>query len=363
MVQSKWYRGVARLLHWCSLLLMVSSLAKSASLVAIDQKTLEHTDLGRDNHSQLFWPAKDERKVNPLFTEEDRRILVKKMSTLKVISLEEGCGRMKNRLATLEDGTRVCCRYRDNSHLLRGDVFSYHFSRLLGMWNVPTTAAMKVDLSSRQWSSVREKAAEAGWKNGASIAISQFVDELKEEYFPSVLKNLSSPPLTESRVANSPESEKKQLVEWTDMIVFDFIIGHNDRLFNALLNSKWNSHMMEKPVHNLKKTASTSDLVLLDNESGFDFGYVAAKQKEEYYGLQIAFLERICVFREQTIRALIALDSTDTGGIPSSTTLENYIQQVDLHSYSALTKWRTQSKTEFDARVKETLKRIHKCIQ
>ena len=363
MVESIWYRGVARLLHCCCLLLMISSLAKSASLAAIDLVTLEHTsvaDLARDNHSRLFWTANAERKVNPLFTEEDRRIIVKKMSTLKVISLEEGCGRMKNRLATLEDGTRVCCRYRDNGHLLRGDVFAYHFSRLLGTWNVPTTAAMKVDLSSQQWSNVREKAIEAGWKNGASIAISQFVDELKEEYFPSVLKNLSSPPLTESRVANISVSEKKQLVEWTDMIVFDFIIGHTDRLFNALLNSKWNSHMMEKPVHNLKKTASTSDLVLLDNESGFDFGYIAAKQKEEYYGLQIAFLERICVFRAQTIRALIALDSTDTS---PSTALENYIRQVDLPSYSALTKWRTQSQTEFDARVKETLKRVHKCTQ
>lgn len=363
-----WYRVLLRLLYCCCLLAMVSSLAKSAALVAIDQETREHASVNglddRGENRSLFWSDEAEKTVKSLFTEEDRRILVKKIHTLRVVSLEQGCGRMKNRIATLEDGTRVCCRYRDNVNLLRGDVFAYHLSRLLGMWNVPTTAAIKLDLFSLQWRSVREIATEAGWKNGASIAISQFVDDLKEEYFPSALRNASSPPLTESSVANIPEAEIKRLVEWTDMIVFDYIIGHNDRLFNALLNSKWNSHMMEKPVHNLKKTASTSDLVLLDNESSFDFGYIAAKQKEEYHGMQIAFLERICVFRAQTIRALLALDSTDTeGGIPPSTALENYVRQVDLLSYSALHKWRTQSQTEFDARVREALKRVHKCTQ
>ena len=316
-----------------------------------------------DLPAQLFWPDALDWNVNALFTEEDRRILAKKMRTLRVVSLEEGCGRMKNRLATLEDGTRVCCRYRDNGNQLRGDVYAYHFNRLLGMWNVPPTVAVQVDLSvsSRQWRDVRHTAMNAGWKNGDAIVVSQFVEELKEEYFPSALKNISFLPLTAVSVSNLSSIDVKQLIEWTDMILFDFISGHTDRLFNALLNSKWNDHMMEMPVHNLKKTVPSSDLVLLDNESGFEFGYVVAEQTGEYRKLQTNFLERICVFRASTITALMKLGSSQN--TPPSVVLENYIRHTDLQSYSALRVWKTQSQSEFDARVRETLSRVHECAR
>lgn len=374
VLQLIWHRALLHPWYCCCILLMLSGLVRPASVAAIDRKTSTangQKDAGqaRADHdgldefpSSLFWQETDECKVKAHFTEEDRRTLAKKMRSLSVVSLKPGCGRMKNRLATLEDGTRVCCRYRDNRNQIRGDVYAYHLSGLLSMWNVPSTAAVKLDLFSPQWCNVRETAIEAGWQNGATIAVSQFVDDLEEEFFPSLLKNASSPSLTASSAAHASTAEMKRLMEWTDMIVFDFLIGHTDRLFNALLNSQWNSHMMEKPVHNLKRTASSSDLVLLDNESGFDFGYIAAKQKDEYYRLQMTFLERICVFRAPTIRALIKLGSTDgEQSTPPSANLEKYIRQVDQRSYSALRKWRTQSQTEFDTRVKETLKRVREC--
>ena len=93
--------------------------------------------------------------------------------------------------------------------------------------------------------------------------------------------------------------------------------------------------------------------------SGFYFGYMAAKQKEEYYRLQISFLESICVFRAPTIRALGSINGTvDT---PPSVLLEKYIRQVDPLSYSALRIWRESSQIEFSKRVAETLKRVHEC--
>ena len=348
----------------CCCLLVIAS-GGYAKPVAIEVTNAEDNgDLGAldDLPPSLFWPDVLEWNLKPLFTEEDRRTLAKKMRTLSVVSLEQGCGRMKNRLATLEDGTRVCCRYRENGNQLRGDVYAYHFNRLLGMWNAPPTVAVKVDFSesNTQWRTVRDTAIEAGWTSGASIVVSQYLEELKDEHFPSVLKNVSSVlPLTASSVVNLSMAEKSRVMEWTDMIVFDFVIGHTDRLFNALINSKWNSQMMEKPVHNLKKTASSSDLVLIDNESGFDFGYVAAKQKEEYYKLQISFLESICVFRTPTIRALGSIIGTE--GTPPSALLEKYIRQVDPLSYSALRIWRDSSQKEFSKRVAETLNRVHEC--
>lgn len=316
--------------------------------------------------SNLFWSESTESgAVRPLFAEEDRKTLAKKMRKLKVVSLEPGCGRMKNRLATLEDGTRVCCRYRENGNQLRGDLYAYHFNRLLGMWNVPATVAVKVDLAGKQWRNVSKAAEQAGWKSGVSIIASQVVEDLQDEYFPPELLNTSAGlPLTSLSASNPSVESKKRLMQWTDMIVFDYIIGHNDRLFNALLNSKWNSHMMEKPVHNLKKIATSSELVLLDNESGFEFGYTAAKQKEEYRQLQITFLDRICVFRRPTIGLLMRLGRgpEDGGGAPSpSARLENYIREVDLQSFTGVRKWKTQFQTEFDERVRRTLDRVHEC--
>ena len=354
----------------CCLLVMVSGSGfarpldnRNGAVKRPEEPQTPNSVVGGDNvaekDSRVFWP---DDNVGPLFTEEERRILAKKMGRLKVVSLETGCGRMKNRLATLEDGTRVCVRYRENGNQLRGDLYAYHFNRQLGMWNVPPTVAVKLDLTGKQWKNVSQAAMKAGWKNGISIIVSQVVEGLQEEYFPpELLASSASRPLT-VQSASSPSA--KRLMEWTDMILFDYIIGHNDRLFNALLNSKWNSHMMEKPVHNLKKMGSTSDLVLLDNESGFDFGYVAAEQKEEYRLLQIAFLERICMFRRPTISSLRKLgrDGDEDRDTPSpSGLLENYMRQVDLQSFTAVRKWRTQSQAEFDARVTRTLDRVREC--
>ena len=313
--------------------------------------------------SNLFWvESAESNAVQPIFSEKERKTLAKKMRKLKVVSLEPGCGRMKNRLATLEDGTRVCCRYRESGNQLRGDLYAYHFNRVLGMWNIPPTVAVKLDLKGKQWRNVSQAAEEAGWKNGVSIIASQVVDDLQDEYFPTELLNTSAAlPLT---LTLHSVGSTRRLMQWTDMILFDYIIGHNDRLFNALLNSKWNSHMMEKPVHNLKKTAGTSDLVLLDNESGFEFGYVAAEQKEEYHRLQITFLDRICVFRRPTISSLMRLGSSsqgDRGSLSPSTHLENYIREFDLQSFTGVRKWKTQFQAEFDARVRRTLDRVHEC--
>ena len=352
------------LLLSCSLLVISSAIPAGHRSENVQQEPMSpraavRGDFDGELSAGLFWPDALEWNVNALFTEDDRRALANKMRTLSVVSLEQGCGSMKNRLATLEDGTPVCCRYRDGGKQLRGDVYSYHFNRLLGMWNIPPTVAVKLDLSSKQWRNVRANATQAGWKSGFSIVISQFVNELQDEHFPSSLRNRSSLfPLTATSLLNLSIPDVKQLMEWTDMIVFDFIIGHNDRLFNALLNSKWNSHMMERAVHNLKKT-KYSDLVFLDNESGFEFGYDVAEKEEEYFKLQISFLERICVFRSSTIRALSKLGSV--GNTPPSAVLERYIRHVDPSSYSALSVWRTRSQKEFDQRVRKTLERVHEC--
>ena len=352
--------------HCCLLLL---ALAAHCSAAAVDG-THPHAILTAGNEAprpatpddfpdSMFWPDALDWTVKAPFNAEDGKAFADKARSLRVTSLEEGCGRMKNRLATLEDGTRVCCRYRDNVNELRGDLYSYHLNGLLGLWNAPPTAAVKVDLSGKQWSGVREAAKEAGWKDRAVVLLSLYIDGLHEEHIPLLFRSGKYTLTTEifSNMSLTTE-ETKQLVQWTDMVVFDFVIGHTDRLFNILLNLKWNSHMMEKPVHNLKKTRS-SDLVLLDNESGFWIGYTAGKQTQENYNLQAHFLKRLCVFRRQTIQALLKLGSVS--GQPPSAVLESYIQQVDPYSFSALRRLKDHLQAELNSRVKEVEKRLNQC--
>lgn len=351
----------------CSLLLLALAAAHCSAAAVDTHPRASHTASNEatqaatpdDFPESLFWPDTLDQTVKAPFSEEDGKAFAEKARSLRVTRLEEGCGRMKNRLATLEDGTRVCCRYRDNVNELRGDLYSYHLNGLLGLWNAPPTAAVKVDLSGKQWSGVREAAREAGWKERAVVLLSLYIDGLHEEHIPLLFKSGKYTLTSElfSNVSLTAE-ETKHLVQWTDMIVFDFVIGHTDRLFNILLNLKWNSHMMEKPVHNLKKTRS-SDLVLLDNESGFWIGYTSGKQAQENYDLQAHFLKRLCVFRRQTIQALLKLSSVN--GQPPSAVLEGYIQQVDPTSFSLLRRLKDHLQTEFNTRVKEIEKRLSQC--
>ena len=348
---------------YCWTLLLALAAYGSAAAIGRPPTSQTAEKAGIDSYpSELFWPETPEWMPTPLLGSENAgRAFVEKVHSLRVASLEKGCGRMKNMLAMLEDGTRVCCRYRDNGSELRGEIFSYYLNGLLGLWNAVPATAVSVNMSSEQWVGVQEAATEAGWKDGAVIVMSFFVENTEEEYMLSPFKNDRSPTLTASHFTDVSLTgvEKRRLVQWSDMILFDFLIGHTDRLFNTLLNLQWNRRMMEYPVHNLKKTKSSSNLVLFDNESGLGIGFTAAQQNQEYYRLQSFFLKRLCAFRRDTIKALLELASVK--GSPPSAVLTSYIQEVDPNSYAILPKWKTMSQTEFNSRVLTAQMRLDEC--
>lgn len=88
-----------------------------------------------------------------------------------------------------------------------------------------------------------------------------------------------------------------ELAQWSDLVVFDYLIAHLDRVVNNLYNFQWNADIMEAPAHNLAK--DKSDLLLfLDNESGLLHGYRLLEKYEAYHSL---LLENLCVFRRSTI--------------------------------------------------------------
>ncbi len=75
-------------------------------------------------HSSKYWTRLDsdlpeESDSTGLYhlasstTQEDGMEFASKVHRERIVHLSAGCGRGKNRIATLSDGTKMCCRYRD----------------------------------------------------------------------------------------------------------------------------------------------------------------------------------------------------------------------------------------------------------
>lgn len=92
-----------------------------------------------------------------------------------------------------------------------------------------------------------------------------------------------------------------ELAQWSDLIVFDYLIANLDRVVNNLYNFQWNADIMAAPAHNLARQSDTQLLVFLDNESGLLHGYRLLKKYEAYHSL---LLDNLCIFRRPTIEAL-----------------------------------------------------------
>ena len=342
---------------FCALQLIRAGLTFAVCLALCTCATDRTTDTGSlDGLSKrVYWSEDVEKGAQPLFTAEQWKTFAHKARTQRVVKLQMGCGRMKNRLATLQDGTKVCCRYRDNPNELSGDLYSYHFNNLLGLWNVPPTTVVRVEFSSDQWNSVVEAAKVAEWRDDSDVIMIQYIEGLESEYIPNLFKSKSEV-VSNRNMQNLTKKEQIRFLQWTDMIVFDFIIGHTDRLFNTLFNAQWNSRMMEKPVHNLEKNED-GKLVLIDNELGFWIGYVAAKTNPHNYNLQVAFLNRICIFKKSTIENVFRLhQSQHADGM-----LEQYMRGVDPSSYKAMRKMNMQHRQDFTARLRTVLHRVRQC--
>lgn len=314
---------------------------------------------------RVYWSSELESAFKPPFSARDRDDFISKTREESVVHLETGCGRLKNRLATLSDGTKVCCRYRDSKSALRGELYSYHLANLLGMWNVPPTTVLTIDYSSDQWRTVSQSAKDAGWEDDGDVIMVLYIEGLEQEFVPQLLRGTnqtvtskilafgeSSETISGENLVS--EEEKIRLMQWSDLALFDFIIGHTDRLFNTLVNLQWNKHMYERCINNLLKTSS-GQLVLIDNESGLWIGYTMTPDK---VSLQKEFLNKMCVFKRSTVQTLTDAYSSIRS---AADILEDYVLKSDSKSYKALRKLSGTEKEEFNHRIAQALQHIQHC--
>ena len=273
-------------------------------------------------------------------------------NTTEIIKIEQGCGRMQNRLVTFSDGVKACVRYRQNTDQIQGELFSFFLGRLLNITNLAPSTAAVINWDSKLWSQVKEHITESQWKTSRPVVLTKWIPDLEPSEIPEPFRPLERhlnqddirnitmddgavkptqiliDRLKPKHNADSNQNAKKlwqkrkiilsdrmfvkfvELAQWSDLIIFDYLIANLDRVVNNLYNFQWNAEIMYAPAHNLAKQVKSQLLVFLDNESGLLHGYRLLKKYEAYHGL---LLDNLCIFRKSTVDALKFLRDNNPG--------------------------------------------------
>ncbi|KAK3920365.1 Extracellular serine/threonine protein kinase four-jointed [Frankliniella fusca] len=247
----------------------------------------------------IYWGRPVEDALPRGFTDAEVDSWRRFTRTTAVVKMEEGCGRMQNRLLTFADGTASCCRYRQNTDQIQGELFSFLLGHLLGLRNLAPSTLAVVRTRDPRWGQVREHVSVAEWAEDKPVVLTRFLPSLQPAHIPRALRGPNRrlhPPDVDA--AGDPLTE---LAQWSDLVVFDYLTANLDRVVNNLYNQQWNKGMMDAPAHNLARDPATGLLVFLDNESGLLHGYRLLRKYENYHRL---LLDQLCVFRRPTVDAL-----------------------------------------------------------
>lgn len=102
---------------------------------------------------------------------------------------------------------------------------------------------------------------------------------------------------------NKTTAELLELMQWSDLIVFDYLTANFDRLVSNLFSLQWDPHVMERDTNNLLKTPY-GHLVFIDNEAGLVHGFRVLNMWEKYHH---SVLSSVCVFRKRTMQRVAEL--------------------------------------------------------
>ncbi|CAH1107521.1 unnamed protein product [Psylliodes chrysocephalus] len=254
----------------------------------------------------IFWGKQIENSLPEGYKDKKHGIWEDYVKNAVAIKMENGCGRMQNRLITFQDGLKGCVRYRQNTDQIQGELFSFYLAKILNLPNLAPSTVSVVDLKQPLWQNLRNEIAAAQWNSNRPIVLTQFITNLKSSNIPNVFKPIERH-LNKFDVINMTKNElldkndmNKMLVElaqWSDLIIFDYLTANLDRIVNNLYNYQWNVNIMDAPAHNLARKSDSDLLVFLDNESGLLHGYRLLKKYEIYHSI---LLENLCIFRRPT---------------------------------------------------------------
>ncbi|XP_028583779.2 four-jointed box protein 1 [Podarcis muralis] len=266
----------------------------------------------------IFWSRALEAQVPPGFSAEEAASWLRAAREARVVSLERGgCGRSSNRLARLSDGSRACVRYGINAEQIQGEALSYHLAGLLGIQErLPPLALARVEARGGQWAPVRDELRGSPWADGAVVSLARWVDNLTDVVAPAPWRAeagaaaTSGPrrlqPLSAGELRGLSQAQLVELVQWSDLIVFDYVTANFDRLVSNLFSLQWDPRVMQRATSNLHR-APNGGLVFLDNEAGLVHGYRLLAMWDKY---NEPLLRSVCVFREATAQRVRELHRT-----------------------------------------------------
>uniref|UniRef100_A0A4W5QCH2 Four-jointed box kinase 1 n=1 Tax=Hucho hucho TaxID=62062 RepID=A0A4W5QCH2_9TELE len=252
----------------------------------------------------IFWSEWLEDKFPVSFSEEHARAWRGRARGHRIVRLEPGCGRISNQLATFSDRTKACVRYGINADQVQGETLTYYLASLLGITNLPPLILAQLNVDSEQWASVRRRIGGLQWSERAVVSLTQWVANLTGVITPAPLRQESKGlrPLR-GELGNKTTAELLELMQWTDLIILDYLSANFDRLVSNLFSLQWDSRVMERETNNLLRTPR-GDLIFIDNEAGLVHGYRVLDMWEKYHS---TVLDSVCVFRKRTVQRVIEL--------------------------------------------------------
>ncbi|KAF4528227.1 hypothetical protein B566_EDAN016917, partial [Ephemera danica] len=127
---------------------------------------------------------------------------------------------------------------------------------VLNLPNLTPATLSRVKPQSRQWAAVKSQLSIAQWASeDRAVVMTKFVPNLGPAYIPKFLRPSERrlhPPDLQDNTTNL-----RELAQWSDLIIFDYLTANLDRVVNNLYNLQWNPSMMEAPAHNLAQDVST----------------------------------------------------------------------------------------------------------
>lgn len=266
----------------------------------------------------IYWGKKVENALPEGYRERRHTVWSDYVEQAVAIKLENGCGRMQNRLVTFRDGLKGCVRYRQNTDQIQGELFSFYLAQIMELPNLAPSAVSIVDLTSPLWSSLHNEIATAQWISNRPIVLTEFISDLNSANIPEIFKPLERH-LNKFDIINMTKLDSKdvlknlvELAQWSDLIIFDYLTANLDRIVNNLYNYQWNVNIMDAPAHNLAKKTDSELLVFLDNESGLLHGYRLLKKYESYHSI---LLNNLCLFRRRTADLIEKLKTKGNVGV------------------------------------------------
>ncbi|KPI96393.1 Protein four-jointed [Papilio xuthus] len=305
-------------------------------------------------YNNIYWGSEVENSMPQGYGENTAEIWERYVEQSEVIKMENGCGRMQNRLVTFKDGIQACVRYRQNTDQIQGEIFSFYVGRLLNLTNLAPSVVKVVDLKDKLWQSVAGDISNAQWNTNRAVVLTQYIPSLESATIPEIFKpsnrHLNKIDVLKMSIKdNDIEDTSKQiminklkakkdkypnkdieepfdhidlkltkstiqlfveLAQWSDLIIFDYLTANLDRIVNNLFNYQWNVNIMDGPAHNLARKMDSGLLLFLDNESGLLHGYRLLKKYNVYHSLM---LDNLCVFRKRTVDSLKSLYEQSVG--------------------------------------------------